>query len=123
MADKPQLPGHIQAAIDRNLARQNRDAFGRATDSAGRTWRGRDLRGTGIDGSSNPLHAFDTDDGLADEAWTKVSQDLIDGNANEKDVFAVLAKIRVFAAVVPTVAETTQQVHVDNDGKERSEEH
>ncbi len=118
MADKPQLPGHIQAAIDRNLARQNRDAFGRATDSAGRTWRGRDLRGTGIDGSSNPLHAFDTDDGLADEAWTKVSQDLIDGNANEKDVFAVLEKIRVFAAVVPTVAETTQQVHVDDEAKE-----
>src|SRR5699024_4523218 len=118
MSDKPQLPGHIQAAIDRNLARQNRDAFGHPTDSAGQTWRGRDLGGTGINGSSNPLHAFDTDDGLEDEAWSKVSQDLIDGNANEKDVFAVLAKIRVFAAVVPTVAETTQQVHVDDDGKE-----
>src|SRR5699024_3768710 len=118
MSDKPQLPGHIQAAIDRNLARQNRDAFGHPTDSAGQTWRGRDLGGTGINGSSNPLHAFDTDDGLEDEAWSKVSQDLIVGNANEKDVFAVLAKIRVFAAVVPTVAETSQQVHVDDDGKE-----
>src|SRR5699024_4354504 len=81
MPNKSQLPGHIQAAIDRNLARQNRDAFGHATDSAERTWKGRNLEGTGINGSSNPLHAFDTDDGLADEAWTTVSQALIDGDA------------------------------------------
>src|SRR5699024_3338843 len=53
MSDKPQLPGHIQAAIDRNLARQNRDAFGRPADSAGTTWTGRDLSGTGIEGSAN----------------------------------------------------------------------
>src|SRR5690625_1523142 len=117
MSDKPQLPGHIQAAIDRNLARQNRDAFGHPTDSAGQTWRGRDLGGTGINGSSNPLHAFDTDDGLEDEAWTKVSQDLLDGNADEKDVFEVLQNIRVFAAVVPTVAETTLETRTDRHGK------
>lgn len=122
MPNKSQLPGHIQAAIDRNLARQNRDAFGHATDSAGRTWKGRNLEGTGINGSSNPLHAFDTDDGLADEAWTTVSQALIDGDANEKDVFGVLEKIRVFAAVVPTVAETTQQIHVDDQGREHTVE-
>lgn len=122
MRDKPQLPGHIQAAIDRNLARQNRDAFGRPADSAGATWEGRDLSGPGIDGSTNPLHAFDTDDGLADDAWTKVSQDLIDGIADEKDVFKVLEKIRVFAAVVPTVAETSHHTHVNHNGHEHTVE-
>lgn len=118
MKDTPQLPGHIQAAIDRNLARQNRDAFGRPADSAGTSWQGRDLTGSGIDGSSNPLHAFDTDNGLEDEAWTRLSQDLQDGNADEKDVFEVLEKIRVFAAVVPTVAESTQETRVDSHGHE-----
>lgn len=117
MKDQPQLPGHIQAAIDRNLARQNRDAFGRPADSAGTTWQGRDLTGSGIEGSKNPLHAFDTDDGLEDEAWTKISQALIAGQADEKDVFKVLEKIRVFAAVVPTVAQTASHTHVDQDGK------
>ncbi len=122
MAKKPQLPGHIQAAIDRNLARQNRDAFGRPADSAGTAWTERDLTGSGINGSANPLHAFDTDDGLEDEAWTKVSQDLIDGNADEKDVFRVLETIRVFAAVVPTVAKTTIETRVDQRGNKFSVE-
>ena len=122
MKDKPQLPGHIQAAIDRNLAKQNRDAFGRPADSAGATWDGRDLTGPGIDGSANPLHAFDTDDGLEDEAWTKISQDLVDGRAGEKDVFKVLENIRVFAAVVPTVAKSAVHTHIDEDGKEYSVE-
>lgn len=122
MKDKPQLPGHIQAAIDRNLAKQNRDAFGRPADSAGATWHGRDLTGPGIDGSANPLHAFDTDDGLEDERWTKISQDLVDGRAGEKDVFEVLENIRVFAAVVPTVAQTAVHTHIDEDGKEYSVE-
>jgi len=122
MNDKPQLPGHIQAAIDRNLARQNRDAFGRPADSAGTAWQGRDLTGDGIGGSSNPLHAFDTDDGLEDEAWTKVSQELLAGQADEKDVFHVLEKIRVFAAVVPTVAKTSTHTHLDKDGREYSVE-
>ncbi|HEY4557430.1 MAG TPA: SseB family protein, partial [Enteractinococcus sp.] len=120
MPDNPQLPGHIQAAIDRNLAQQNRDAFGRPADSAGTTWEGRDLTGPGIEGSANPLHAFDTDDGLEDEAWTKVSQELIDGTANEKDVFKVLENIRVFAAVVPTVAKSSTQTRVDDQGNEYS---
>lgn len=118
MDDRPQLPEHIQAAIDRNLARQNRDAFGRPADSAGASWEGRDLAGSGIAGSTNPLHAFDTDDGLEDEAWTKISQDLIDGNADEKDVFKVLEDIRVFAPVVPTVSETSSHTHVDDHGHE-----
>lgn len=118
MTDKPQLPGHIQAAIDRNLARQNRDAFGQPADSAGTPWKDRDLSGPGIHGSSNPLHAFDTDDGLEDEAWTQVSQDLLGGNADEKDVFNVLQNIRVFAAVVPTVAETTVETRLDQHGNQ-----
>lgn len=122
MTDKPQLPGHIQAAIDRNLARQNRDAFDRPADSAGTSWHGRDLTGLGIDGSTNPLHAFDTDDGLEDEAWTQVSQALVDGHADEKDVFKALEKIRVFAAVIPTVAETSVHTHIDDEGKEYSVE-
>lgn len=118
MSDSPQLPSHIQAAIDRNLARQNLDAFGRPADSAGTTWQGRDLTGPGIDGSENPLHAFDTDSGLEDAAWTKVRQDLIDGNADEKTVFDVLQNIRVFAAVIPTVAESTFHTHIDAHGHE-----
>lgn len=122
MKEKPQLPGHIQAAIDRNLAKQNRDAFGRPADSAGATWAGRDLTGPGIDGSTNPLHAFDTDDGLEDKKWTKISRDLIDGRADEKDVFKVLENIRVFAAVVPTIAKTAVHTHIDEDGKEYSVE-
>lgn len=122
MKDKPQLPGHIQAAIDRNLARQHRDAFGRPADSAGTAWEGRDLSGPGIDGSANPLHAFDTDDGLEDPAWTKVSKDLVNGKADEKDVFKVLEKIRVFAAVVPTVAETSVETIVDRHGHEHTVE-
>lgn len=116
MKDQPQLPGHIQAAIDRNLAQQHRDAFGRPADSAGTTWEGRDLSGHGIEGSQNPLHAFDTDDGLEDTAWTKVSQALIEGQADEKDVFSVLKKIRVFAAVVPTVAQKSSHTHVTHEG-------
>lgn len=120
MSENPQLPGHIQAAIDRNLAKQHRDAFGRPADSAGITWESRDLAGPGIDGSANPLHAFDTDDGLEDEAWTKVSQDLVDGNADEKDVFKVLENIRVFAAVIPTVAETAQHAHTDRHGHDHT---
>src|SRR5690625_7873873 len=102
MNDKPQLPGHIQAAIDRNLARQNRDAFGRPADSAGTAWQGRDLTGDGIGGASNPLHAFDTHDGLEDEAWTKGSPEPLAGQADGKNGFHVPGRNRVFAALGPT---------------------
>src|SRR5690625_5975208 len=98
MNDKPQLPGHIQAAIDRNLARQNRDAFGRPADSAGTAWQGRDLTGDGIGGSSNPLHAFYTDDGVEDEAWNKVSLGHLAGQHDEKNGVHVWEKSREFAA-------------------------
>ncbi|MGM7670153.1 SseB family protein [Microbacterium sp. A93] len=103
------LPGHIQAAINRNLQRQppqqQRDDAGRPADSAGVAWEGRDLSGGGIDGSANPLHAFDADDGTADPAWGAVLDRLAAGEAGEPEVVDTLSRMRVFAAVVPTVAE------------------
>lgn len=109
------LPGHIQAAIDRNLARQHRDDQGRPADSAGVAWEGRDLRGQGIEGSANPLHAFDHDDGTADPAWAAVLGRLAQGEADEADVVRTLSRMRVFAAVVPTVAETSEHEHSGHD--------
>ena len=109
------LPGHIQAAIDRNLARQHRDDQGRPADSAGVAWEGRDLRGPGIEGSANPLHAFDHDDGTADPAWAAVLGRLAQGEADEAEVVRTLARMRVFAAVVPTVAETSEHEHSGHD--------
>ncbi|QCU78485.1 SseB family protein [Citricoccus sp. SGAir0253] len=99
------LPGHIQAAIERTLARQHRDEAGRPADSAGVAWEGRDLTGPGVGDSANPLHAFDHDDGTADPAWAPVLDRLAAGQAGEADVVAVLSRMRVFAAVLPTVAE------------------
>ncbi|MEU3845484.1 SseB family protein [Micrococcus terreus] len=109
------LPGHIQAAIDRNLARQHRDDQGRPADSAGMAWEGRDLSGPGIEGSANPLHAFDHDDGTADPAWAAVLGRLAQGEADEADVVRTLSRMRVFAAVVPTVAETSEHEHSGHD--------
>ncbi|NUL48908.1 SseB family protein [Cellulosimicrobium funkei] len=103
------LPGHIQAALNRNLERQgpphHRDDAGRPADSAGVAWEGRDLSGGGIDGSANPLHAFDADDGTADPAWGAVLDRLAAGAAGEPEVVDTLSRMRVFAAVVPTVVE------------------
>lgn len=99
------LPGHIEAAIQRNLERQHRDGAGRPADSAGVAWEGRDLGGAGIDGSANPLHAFDTDDGTADPAWGPVLDRLAVGESGEAEVVDTLSRMRVFAAVLPTVAE------------------
>ncbi|GAA4769740.1 SseB family protein [Citricoccus nitrophenolicus] len=103
------LPGHIQAAINRNLERQppqqHWDDAGRPADTAGVAWEGRDLSGGGVDGSANPLHAFDTDDGTADPAWDPVLDRLAAGEAGEPAVVDTLSRMRVFAAVVPTVAE------------------
>lgn len=109
------LPGHIQAAIDRNLARQHRDDQGRPADSAGVAWEGRDLSGPGIEGSANPLHAFDHDDGTADPAWAAVLGRLAQGEADEADVVRTLSRMRMFAAVVPTVAETSEHEHSGHD--------
>lgn len=99
------LPGHIEAAIQRSLARQHQDDAGRPADSAGVAWEGRDLSGAGIEGSANPLHAFDTDDGTADPAWGPVLDRLAAGQSGEAEVVDTLSRMRVFAAVLPTVAE------------------
>lgn len=109
------LPGHIQAAIARNLARQQRDEQGRPADSAGVAWEGRDLSGPGSEGSANPLHAFDHDDGTADPAWAAVLDRLGQGQADEAEVVRTLSRMRVFAAVVPTVAETSKHEHSGHD--------
>ncbi len=99
------LPGHIQAAIQRSLERQHRDGAGRPADSAGVAWEGRDLSGAGVEGSANPLHAFDTDDGTADPTWGPVLDRLAAGQSGEAEVVDSLSRMRVFAAVLPTVAE------------------
>ncbi|MFC7402834.1 SseB family protein [Citricoccus sp. GCM10030269] len=99
------LPGHIQAAIQRNLESHQRDDAGRPADSAGIAWEGRDLSGEGIDGSANPLHAFDADDGTADPAWNSILDRLAAGDAGEAEVVDTLSRMRVFAAVLPTEAD------------------
>lgn len=88
-----ELPGHIAAL----LQRQNRDEEGRAADSAGITWQGRDLSGEG-----NPLHTFDGDDGLAAPALLRAREALIAGEVAESDVVAALAGIRLFVPVLAT---------------------
>ncbi|MGO1182632.1 MAG: SseB family protein [Micrococcaceae bacterium] len=113
-----ELPGHIQSAIEKNLKRQHRSEDGLPADSAGQAWEGRDLSGQGIDGSANPLHAFDTDDGLPTASWLDVAERFISGEADETDVVSALSGVRVFAAVVPTLAE--ESIHegvVDNDSE------
>ncbi|GAA1454473.1 SseB family protein [Nesterenkonia lacusekhoensis] len=88
-----ELPGHIAAL----LQRQNRDGEGRAADSAGITWQGRDLSGGG-----NPLHTFDGDDGLAAPALVRAREALIAGEAAEADIVAALAGVRLFVPVLAT---------------------
>ncbi|MDY6055100.1 MAG: SseB family protein [Micrococcus sp.] len=80
-------------------------------DTAGVPWAGRDLSGPGVDGSANPLHVFDDDDGTAPSAWTQAMESLTSGSAGEAEVAQVLAGIRVFAAVVPTLAVDDSAVH------------
>ena len=109
-----ELPGHIRAALDRVRANSPE---GGLTDSAGIPWEGRDLSGPGVGGSANPLHAFDTDDGTADDRWTAVMERLARSEASEQDVTEVLEDIRVFAAVVPSLAEGSEHEHVHADGE------
>lgn len=110
-----ELPGHIRAALDRVRADSPE---GGLTDSAGVPWDGRDLAGGGVEGSANPLHAFDTDDGTTDPRWSAVMERLARSEASEEDVTEVLAEIRVFAAVVPALAEESEHGHAHADGTE-----
>ena len=84
------LPAHIQQAL---LA-----GAGGASDTAGQSWEGRDLSGEG-----NPLHQFDGDDGLPNEALQEALDALKAGYGPEDDVVDALADARVF---VPIVAQT-----------------
>lgn len=103
-----ELPGHIRAALERM---RDKTAGENLADTAGVPWEGRDLSGPGADGSANPLHVFDQDDGTSPAAWTQVMERLTTGAADEAEVTRVLAGIRVFAAVVPTLAVDEADVH------------
>ncbi|MFJ3312613.1 SseB family protein [Micrococcus endophyticus] len=115
--DSRELPGHIRAALDRM---REKTAGPNTADTAGVPWEGRDLSGSGVDGSANPLHVFDEDDGTSPEEWTRVMAALTTGAAGEAEVTDVLARIRVFAAVVPTLAVDEDDVHdhADHSGHE-----
>ena len=115
--DSRELPGHIRAALDRM---REKTAGPNTADTAGVPWEGRDLSGPGVDGSANPLHVFDEDDGTSPEAWTRVMAALTTGAAGEAEVTDVLSRIRVFAAVVPTLAVDEDDVHdhADHSGHE-----
>lgn len=107
-----ELPGHIRAALDRM---REKTAGENLADTAGVPWEGRDLSGPGHDGSANPLHVFDQDDGTSPADWTRAMAGLTDGTAGEADVVEVLSRIRVFAAVVPTLAVDEADVHDHGD--------
>lgn len=87
----PELPVHIAQLLER----QQRDSLGRAADSAGETWEGRDLSGSG-----NPLHTFDGDDGLITAELAKVRQQLLRGEVNEAGFVNALSQQRLFVPVI-----------------------
>lgn len=115
--DSRELPGHIRAALDRM---REKTAGPNTADTAGVPWEGRDLSGPGVDGSANPLHVFDEDDGTSPAEWARVMAALTTGAAGEAEVTDVLSRIRVFAAVVPTLAVDEDDVHdhADHSGHE-----
>lgn len=112
-----ELPGHIRIALDRM---REKTAGENLADTAGVPWEGRDLSGPGIEGSANPLHVFDEDDGTSPAEWTEVMGKLETSAADETHVSDVLSRIRVFAAVVPTLAvdEAVVHDHADHSGHE-----
>lgn len=120
--DARELPGHIRASLERMRAKT---AGQNAADTAGVPWQGRDLTGPGVDGSVNPLHVFDEDDGTSPAEWSRVMAALTAGAAGEVEVTDVLARIRVFAAVVPTLAVDEADVHdhEDHTGHEHAAAH
>lgn len=94
------LPGHIAALLDR----QNRDDAGRAADSAGIAWEGRDLSGEG-----NPLHTFDGDDGLAPAALDTARQAVLAGTLGESGFVAALTGQRLFVPVLADAAQSPDE--------------
>lgn len=101
-----QLPAHIAAALAGNTG-----------DSAGRPWAGRDLSGP-----DNPLHAFDDDDGSADERLAAAVAELIrpaeQPGPFERAVFTALTTARVFIPIVARLGEqagTASGLHADKE--------
>lgn len=90
-----ELPAHIAQL----LRRDGRDADGRAVDSAGVSWQGRDLSGEG-----NPLHTFDGDDGLAEPAVAAARDRLVAGEIDEAAFVAALRGARLFVPVLATAS-------------------
>ncbi|OSM44424.1 SseB family protein [Nesterenkonia sp. PF2B19] len=95
-ADRRELPAHIANL----LQRQARSADGRAADSAGVPWEGRDLSGGG-----NPLHTFDGDDGLIAPQIQEAQDRLLAGDLDEAGFVESLQGQRLFVPVIATVAE------------------
>lgn len=97
-----ELPAHIAAALAGNTA-----------DSAGRAWAGRDLSGP-----DNPLHAFDDDDGSADQALSAAVAGLLGASEGavdqpgprERAVFAALTTARVFIPIVARLGQEAEGV-------------
>lgn len=114
-----ELPGHIRAALERM---RQKTAGENTADTAGVPWEGRDLTGPGLEGSTNPLHIFDEDDGTTPAEWTEVMGRLETSEADETHVTKVLSGLRVFAAVVPTLAVDEADVHdhADHSGHEHA---
>ncbi|WP_010524820.1 SseB family protein [Nesterenkonia sp. F] len=90
-----ELPAHIAQL----LRREGRDAQGRAVDSAGVSWEGRDLSGEG-----NPLHTFDGDDGLAEQTVAAARERLIAGEIDEAAFVSALRGARLFVPVLATAS-------------------
>lgn len=104
MSERPHLPGHIAAALQR---------AGQGADSAGQPWQGRDLSADG-----NPLHRFDQDDGAADPGYLAAIADLLAGNGSEQAVHEALATARVFTPILATLAEGGLGEHGFTEDKE-----
>lgn len=105
-----QLPAHIAAALAGNA--------GNLADSAGQAWAGRDLSGP-----DNPLHAFDDDDGTADQALTAAVAALLTAGQpgpGERAVLTALSTARVFIPIVASVSGETRTaggLHADKEAE------
>ncbi|WP_129661974.1 SseB family protein [Rothia uropygialis] len=98
MADKKDLPAHIQAQLA---------SAGRETDTGGQPWKGRDLG----EGASH-THQYPTDDGTTPAELANALERFSRGEAPEEFVVDAMAGIRLFA---PILAELSQS-HITESG-------
>ena len=91
-----ELPAHIAAQLA---------SAGRATDTAGQEWEGRNLG----EGTSH-THQFPADTGETDSGVQSAFEKFKAGEAHEEEVVDALRKVRVFA---PVVAEVSHSVITD----------